>query len=78
MSATSDPTCRNCRASMERGYRPDRGHGNAQHVEEWARGEPQKAQWLFITYIKGVGKKDLLPITTWRCPRCGLLESYAR
>ena len=78
MSTASDPVCRNCRISMECGYRLDRGHGNSQNVEEWTRGEPQKGQWLFVTYTKAVGKKDRIEVATWRCPRCGLLESYAR
>jgi hypothetical protein len=78
MSTASDPVCRNCRISMERGYCIDRGHGNAQHREEWTQGEPEMARFLFMSHTKSVGEQDRIVVVTWRCPRCGLLESYAR
>ena len=77
MSTASDPICRNCRVSMERGYCIDHGHGNAQLREEWTSGVPEPARFLFMTYTKTVGKQDRVPVVTWRCPRCSLLESYA-
>jgi hypothetical protein len=63
---------------MEQGYTIDRGHANAQQVGKWARGEPKPVKFLGISYTQSVKDRDLLPIVTWRCPRCGLLESYAR
>ena len=78
MSTASDPVCRNCRISMERGYCIDHGHANAQLREEWAHGVPQSAKFLFMTYTKSAEKQDRIVVETWRCPQCGLLESYAR
>ncbi len=78
MSLASDPVCHRCRTSMEEGYLVDRGHGNSQLIGKWARGAPKPAKFLGISYTQSVKERDLVPIATWRCPRCGVLESYAR
>ena len=57
---------------MEEGFLIDRGHHNSVAQPEWTAGQPQKT-WLGIR-VKG----DKYPATTYRCPRCGLLQSYAR
>jgi hypothetical protein len=59
---------------MERGFLPDRGDNNAARVGQWMPGEPVSSFW---TGLK-TPKADLLPVATFRCPSCGLLESYAR
>jgi hypothetical protein len=57
---------------MEPGYTIDIGYGT-KALPKWVAGEPQKSIW---TGLK-LGGKDQLEVTTYRCRRCGYLESYA-
>ena len=57
---------------MELGYVIDEGHGT-RTVANWVAGEPERSIWTGLK-LKG---KDKLGITTYRCRRCGYLESYA-
>ena len=63
----SDVKCPDCDEEMETGFL--RGH----HSIEWVSGE--------VTFLKEFG--IVLPgatrekVTTYRCPKCGLLRSYA-
>jgi len=59
---------------MEAGYIVDvmYGQGSAA-APKWVAGEPQRSVW---TGLKLRGKEQL-PVTTYRCRRCGYLESYA-
>ena len=41
--------------------------------EKWVEGEPQYSIWTGLK-LRG---KERLPVTTYRCSRCGFLESYA-
>jgi uncharacterized Fe-S cluster-containing MiaB family protein len=59
---------------MEEGVLLDRGHGNVLVVEEWLEGAPEKSFWLGLK-TKG---RDRFPVATYRCTRCGYLESYAK
>ena len=70
----SAPDCPNCRVPMDDGFLIDRGHANAVSQSEWAEGAPEKSFWLGIR-LKG---RERIPATTYRCPKCGLLQSYAR
>ena len=57
---------------METGFIVDGvPHGNQQ--AHWAEGEPQKSFWTGIKV-----PREALPITTYRCIKCGYLESYAQ
>jgi len=58
---------------MEEGFLLDRGHGDSRKVGEWAEGQPERRWWGL--QLKG---KERLPVVAYRCPRCGLLQSYAR
>jgi hypothetical protein len=57
---------------MEAGFVPDANYGGYTRGQ-WAEGEPRKSFW---TGLK-VDQYNLIPITTYRCPNCGYLESYA-
>lgn len=57
---------------MEPGYIVDEGHGT-RTVAKWIAGEPERSMW---TGLKTRGKAKL-DVTTYRCRRCGYLESYA-
>ncbi len=67
------PTCAKCSALMEPGFQLDYTHG-AMTQSSWVEGEPERSFWTGVK-IKGHQK---LPVTTFRCPKCGYLESYAR
>jgi hypothetical protein len=64
--------CIRCHAQMESGWVPDNTHSGLQR-QNWSPGEPQPSFW---TGLK-VGKDQVIPVTTFRCPKCGYLESYA-
>ena len=70
--ASSDG-CPKCGGRMTEGFVIDEGYGTA-HVSTWQQGEPRKSFW---TGIKK-SKKEQIKVETWRCDRCGYLESYAR
>jgi hypothetical protein len=58
---------------MEEGFVKDEGHGTV-HASKWVQGPPEKSFW---TGMKTRGKKQVV-IATFRCRKCGYLESYAR
>ena len=57
---------------METGFIVDEGYGT-RTVSRWFRGEPQTG---FFGTLK-VRRKDAIDVATYRCTRCGYLESYA-
>jgi hypothetical protein len=57
---------------MERGFTVDEGYGT-RSVPKWVAGGPVKSMW---TGLKLRGKVRL-EVATYRCKRCGYLESYA-
>jgi len=64
--------CSKCGGRMTDGFLLDTTHGGYQ-VGKWVEGAPQKSFWVGL---KLRGSKQV-EITTWRCERCGYLESYA-
>ncbi len=54
------------------GFVVDEGYGTVT-VGDWVAGEPVKSFWAGLK-LKG---RTRLRIATWRCRRCGFLESYA-
>lgn len=64
--------CLRCRTPMEPGFIADDSYGGTVQ-EKWSPGEPKVSFW---TGLK-VEKKAAHPVTTLRCPNCGMLESYA-
>ncbi|MEO8176496.1 MAG: hypothetical protein ABI626_07540 [Sphingomicrobium sp.] len=64
--------CPRCGSGMEPGYTIDQAHG-AYTVPKWVVGAPRKSIW---TGLKLRGTQQI-EIATYRCRRCGYLESYA-
>ena len=64
--------CPRCSGAMSEGYIVDKTHGGA-GVSTWVEGEPKKSFWVGLK----LGGKTPIDIATWRCRRCGYLESYA-
>ena len=65
--------CIRCHAHMESGWVPDNTDGGLQR-QNWSPGEPQPSFW---TGLKVEKRDKVIPVTTFRCPNCGYLESYA-
>jgi hypothetical protein len=57
---------------MTVGFVADHAHG-ALAVSSWVEGAPRKSVWVGVQ----LGGKARSEIATWRCRRCGFLESYA-
>lgn len=64
-------TCPKCGGSMAEGFVLSERQG-MRAVSSWSEGAPQET-WFGIK-LKGKPIK----VQTWRCTRCGFLESYAR
>ena len=58
---------------MHPGFFLDSKHGERRGLTEWVAGAPEKSFWMGLK-IKG---RQVLPVTVFRCERCGFLESYA-
>lgn len=68
----SDRKCSKCAGPLKEGFILDCSH-NAVRVGHWAEGAP--AFWI-LRILKMKGRRKI-PMQTWRCTRCGYLESYA-
>ena len=68
--SSSVPECPDCRVAMVEGFVPDATYGEILQ-SQWVAGAPERSSWRGIKVRSGV------VITTWRCPKCGLLRSYA-
>lgn len=68
----SDRRCSKCGGTQKEGFLLDCSH-NAVRVGHWAEGAPE--YWI-LRILKMRGRRKL-PIQSWRCTKCGLLESYA-
>jgi ribosomal protein S27AE len=70
---SSAKNCSKCGGSMVEGFVLDRGDYGSVNVPKWQPGEPRKSFW---TGIKEDSDQQL-EVSTYRCQRCGYLESYA-
>jgi hypothetical protein len=59
---------------MAEGFILDVSQSGARTVSTWVEGAPDKSLWLGVK-IRGKVRHE---IQTWRCGRCGYLESYSR
>ncbi len=62
--------CPDCRVEMVAGFILDVG---AQLAPRWLEGRPEISIWMGVK-AKG---KECRSVDTYRCPKCGLLRSYA-
>jgi ribosomal protein L37E len=67
-----ESTCPKCGSRLQEGYVPDRGRPGIKQAS-WVEGKPERSFW---TGLKLHGRAQY-PIATYRCSRCGFLESYA-
>jgi predicted nucleic-acid-binding Zn-ribbon protein len=68
-----EPTdCPKCRGRMQEGFITDSTYGGLV-VGAWIEGKPVKNFW---TGLRISGRRKI-QTSTWRCERCGYLESYA-
>ena len=70
--AAAKKKCPDCEVEMVEGFILDMTYGG-QLVPRWLKGRPEKSFW---TGIKSKGK-ECRNVETYRCPKCGLLRSYA-
>jgi hypothetical protein len=71
-----DHICPDCQASMEEGYLPDRGYAYT-NLTRWYPGRPVLGVFGIKGFVLGEPCQGLL-VTTYRCPKCGFLMSYAK
>jgi len=57
---------------MAQGFIIDEGYGK-KSVSTWVAGAPRKSFWFGLR----LGGSERLEMSTYRCNRCGYLESYA-
>lgn len=67
------PECPKCSERMEAGFTLDVTDPGTSQQAQWVDGTAERSIWTGLK-LKG---HVAMPITTWRCPACGLLESYA-
>ncbi len=64
--------CAKCGTQTEEGFILDRTHG-AVLGAEWVEGVPDRS---VLGGIKGLKKRRRFRVMTFRCPKCGFVESY--
>ncbi len=66
--------CPKCATAMAQGFVIDKGmRGGSISAPEWADGTPTPSFWSGLS-LHGRERHE---VTTFRCPQCGYLESYA-
>ncbi|HLO40401.1 MAG TPA: hypothetical protein VK176_05200 [Phycisphaerales bacterium] len=65
--------CLRCDSQMERGFYLDRTHGGA-HQLMWCPGDPTHSFWT--GGVKSHHATTGMYVVTYRCTRCGRLESF--
>lgn len=67
------PSCLRCSTPMLLGFLRDTMQGPGSLYPEWVSGTPKKSFWKGVD-ISGEERRQ---VVTFRCPKCGCLESYA-
>ena len=73
-----DIRCQECSVAMESGFLIDRGQGGEEKQSEWHPGEVQYRTFLGLKFTIKIDRSRKLKIVTYRCPKCGVLRSYAQ
>ncbi|MEO8276791.1 MAG: hypothetical protein ABI639_11280 [Thermoanaerobaculia bacterium] len=68
----SDKRCSRCSGPQKEGFILDATH-NGFAIGHWAEGVPT---FWFLKFLKTKGRRKF-PMQSWRCSKCGLLETYA-
>ena len=66
--------CPRCGGRLIEGFVIDRGDHNAKQLQKWFEGEPVRSFWVGLK----TSGRDSFTVQTYRCDRCGYLESYAK
>jgi hypothetical protein len=69
--------CPRCTKRLQPGFLMEKGNSDQVSVTQWVEGAPETVVWLGFKVGLNVKKRQVLPVTTFRCERCGYLESYA-
>ena len=64
--------CPKCDGQMEEGYLLDHTHGGRMQAR-WIQGQPVRSFWTGLR----IADVDRRLVRTYRCTKCGFLESYA-
>jgi hypothetical protein len=64
--------CGKCGGAMKEGFLHDSGQ-HSSGVAHWAEGTPE---YNILRFLRMKGRRKL-PIRSFRCTKCGFLESYA-
>lgn len=66
--------CLRCGGTMETGFVADKAHYSVPGTQKWVEGPPEPSFW------SGLRMKDreVIPVITFRCEKCGWLDSYAQ
>ncbi|MDX2191841.1 MAG: hypothetical protein NW201_00710 [Gemmatimonadales bacterium] len=65
-------SCLRCEAPMELGYVLDQSDAGRSE-QRWVQGPPEPSLWMGLQ----IGGRHTHAVRTYRCTRCGWLESYA-
>ena len=74
MSKQPVSDCSKCHGPMQIGYLLERGHGDRRAAAAWVEGEPEPSFWQGLKTTD----REVFETRTYRCTKCGFLESYAR
>ena len=66
-------SCPKCQGAMDQGFVVDASYTESRQ-STWMNGTPERNIWLGGIKTSG---RERFPVTTYRCTRCGYLESYA-
>jgi hypothetical protein len=70
------PRCAECRTAMEEGFLTDTTSSGTIEMH-WHPGPPERSKFLGIEGAVKTDAKRMLSVRTFRCPKCGLLRSFA-
>ena len=71
--AQAAPECPTCRRAMIVGFLLEGSQGERLGVTRWVEGRPEKSFWSGLK----TGDRAMMEVTSYRCPKCGRLESFA-